>query len=272
MRRFDAASQTLDSVDFVHGVTRDGLFARLAPVLVDAKTVVDLGCGTGKSIRPLAKQFRGAKIIGVDLSARMLDRCRARRYWLTKTSFLQADARELPLPDGSVDVVFCNLMLPWVDDLPAVAREVARVLRKDGLFAFATLGPDTFRALRRAWAEVDRYFHVPAFADMHDVGDWLSQSGLRDPVLDVDHLTVNYQDSDKLLRELTAAGARNTLRHRYPGLMTPARFAAFCDHLTRDGDIAVEFEIVYGHCWGSGARPATGDVRIDPGTIPIRRR
>ncbi|NNC76628.1 MAG: methyltransferase domain-containing protein [Woeseiaceae bacterium] len=274
-RRFDKASATFDSADFVHAATRDGLFTRLAPMLVDAKTVVDLGCATGKSIKPLANHFRGAKIIGVDASAGMLERCRARRYWFAKTSFVQADAQALPFPDGSVDVVFSNLMLHWVDDLPAVAREVARVLRKDGLFLFATLGPDTFAALRNAWARVDSYPHVHGFADMHDVGDCLSRSGLRDPVLDVDHLTVTYRDIDKLLQELSAAGARNALRHRYPGLMTPSRLASFRNNLAKeadDGDIAVGFEIVYGHCWGSGARSADGNVRIDAGAIPVRRR
>ena len=138
-RRFDRAAATIDDADFLHALTRDGLIARLQPITVDAGTVVDLGCGTGAAIRPLAKRFRGARIIGVDRSQGMLDRCRKRRLWFTRASFVKADARELPFADHSVDVVYCNLLMPWIDDLAALAREVSRILRKDGLFS--TLGP-----------------------------------------------------------------------------------------------------------------------------------
>lgn len=275
MRRFDRASSTFDAADFVHKVSREGLFSRLSPMLVNAKTVLDLGCGTGAAIRPLARHFRGARIIGVDISEGMLARCRSRRYWFTKTAFLQADARALPFPDGSVDVVFSNLMLPWVDDLPSVAREVARVLREDGLFVFASLGPDSFAALRHAWSGIDEHPHVHAFLDMHDVGDAMSRGGLRDPVLDVDHLTVTYRDADTLFHELSAAGARNALQHRFHGLTTPARLSAFrrnLQNVASSGDIPVVFEFVYGHCWGSASPQGGGGIRVDANAIPIRRR
>jgi hypothetical protein len=38
-----------------------------------------------------------------------------------------------------------------------------------------------------------------------------------------------------------------------------------------EGQIALELELVYGHCWGSGARNAAGHVRIDANRIPLRR-
>ncbi len=43
-RRFDRAAANFDEFDFVHAVTRDGLFTRLEPMLIDASTIVDLGC------------------------------------------------------------------------------------------------------------------------------------------------------------------------------------------------------------------------------------
>lgn len=271
-RRFDRVAHSFDDADFLHALTRDGLFARLEPMTVDAGTVVDLGCGTGAAIRPLAKLFRGARVVGVDRSRGMLDRCRKRRLWLTKAEFVRADARDLPFDDHSIDVVFANLLLPWIDDLAPLAREVARVLRKDGLFAFSTLGPDTLGALRDAWAAIDDCVHVNRFVDMHDVGDSVARNGLRDPVLDVDRTTVTYENAAGLFHDLAASGARNALVQRQPALTGRQRFERLCRQLEIGGRLAVDVEIVYGHCWGSGALPSDGSVRIDAGNIPIRGR
>ncbi|MDX1517898.1 MAG: methyltransferase domain-containing protein [Woeseiaceae bacterium] len=271
-RRFDRAARTFDDADFLHALTRDGLIARLQPMTVEAGTVVDLGCGTGAAIRPLAKQFRGARIIGVDRSQGMLERCRSRRLWFTRSSFIKADARELPFADHSVDVVFSNLLMPWIDDLSPLAREVSRILRKDGLFAFSTLGPDTLGTLRDAWAAVDDAVHVHRFIDMHDVGDSMARGGLRDPVLDVDRTTVTYEDAGGLFRDLAATGARNALSHRRSGLTGRQHFERMRRRLEASGKFAVDVEIVYGHCWGSGVTAGDGTVRIDAGRIPIRQR
>lgn len=274
-RRFDKAAATFDSADFVHAATRDGLFARLEGITVDARTVVDLGCATGAATPRLGKRFRGARIIAVDFSQAMLDRCEARQRWFSKTSVVLADAAELPFDDCSVDVVFSNLLLPWIDDPASVASEVSRVLRKEGLFAFATLGPDSLLELRRAWQSVDDDPHVNAFLDMHDLGDALVRAGLRDPVLDVDRLTIRYDAPSRLLADLTACGARNALRHRRATLTGKRRFEALRNALgdtTSGSGLHVDLEIVYGHCWGSGQRPRSGETRIDAGAIPVRKR
>ena len=61
---------------------------------------------------------------------------------------------------------------------------------------------------------------------MHDLGDGLVNAGLRDPVLDVDRLEISYRDTNRLFADLTAAGARNSLTARPPGLTGRGRFAA----------------------------------------------
>jgi malonyl-CoA O-methyltransferase len=272
-RRFDAAAARFADHDFVHATTREGLFARLEPMLVDgASLVVDLGCAAGAATRPLAQRFRGARILGLDLSRHMLVQARSARGWFTKASFVQAEATALPLADQSVDVVFSNLLLPWIADPADVATEVARVLAKGGLFAFATLGPDSLLAIRRAWQRVDDEPHVAAFPDMHDLGDTLVRAGLADPVLDVDRLTVSYPDSRRLFDDLTAAGARNALAGRRRTLTGCGRFESMRRGLDRGGEpIRIELELVYGHCWGPGPRSPGGDVRIDAASIPLRR-
>ena len=272
-RRFDRAASAFDDTEFVHGVTRDGLLSRLRPMTTEAAVVIDLGAATGTSIPLLQKRFRRARVIAVDSSMGMLELVRRRRSMFSRRHAVQADARLLPFTDASIDVVFSNLMLPWLDRPDAVFAEVARVLRSDGLFAFSTLGPDTLLEVRQAWQAVDDGSHVNLFPDMHDIGDALVRAGLRDPVLDVDRLTISYRSSDALFRDLTAAGARNSLRQRQPGLTGRNRLRQFVDALFAAGDeCAVTLELVYGHCWGSGSRQRSGDIVIDAGEIPLRRR
>ena len=272
-QRLDSAASSFDAADFVHGVTRDGLLERLRPMTVDAAVVVDLGAATGSAVPLLRRRFRRARVIAVDSSAAMLQAAHSKRRPLSKQREVQADAGALPFADGSVDVFFSNLMLPWLDHPNAVFAEVARVLRRDGLFAFATLGPDSLIEIRNAWRTVDGSEHVRQFPDMHDVGDALVRVGLRDPVLDVDRLTVNYAGSDALFRDLSAVGARNSLRERSPGLMGRRRFRRFIDALFAEGTgCSITFELVYGHCWGSEVRRTGAEIAVDAGKISLRRQ
>ena len=270
-RRFERAAISFDGGDFVHAATRHGLLSRLAPLLVYAKTVVDLGAATGAANRSLAKRFKGAHIISIDLAHGMLGAARSKKPWLSKDSFAQADARALPLPNGCVDVIFSNMLLPWFDDPGPVFAEIARVLRKGGVFAFATLGPDSLQEIRRAWRQIDDGVHVNRFPDMHDLGDGLVNAGLRDPVLDVDRLSVSYTSCMQLFADLTAVGARNSLGQRSSGLTGRERFTAMTQVLDDGGGIVLDLELVYGHCWGSGPRNDPGNFKIDANQIPIRR-
>jgi malonyl-CoA O-methyltransferase len=277
-RRFDRAANTFGDADFAHGVTRDGLLARLQPVRIDAQTVLDLGAAIGSATALLQKRFGGAHIVSLDLSRNMLLQRKRRRRWFTRTSSVQADAARLPFADGSFDVVFANQLLPWVNDHAAVFAEVSRVLRKGGVLAFATLGPDSFRQLSHAWGQVDGHAHVdPAhvhrFPDMHDIGDALVRAGLADPVLDVDRLTVKYPDAGKLFRDLTLSGSRNSLAGRRRGLLGKRQFKALVAALsetTPGAGIEIELELVYGHCWSTGPRNEAGHFSIDATAIPRR--
>jgi malonyl-CoA O-methyltransferase len=272
-RRADAAATSFDDADFVHAHAREGLLQRLAPIVVEAAFVLDLGTATGSAGRLLSKRFRGARVVGVDLSRNMLREARAKRRRLGRQRLVQADAMRLPFASQSIDVVFANLLLPWVDDPAAVFAEVNRVLRRGGLFAFSTPGPDSLAELRQAGQRMDGVARENPFPDMHDLGDAVVRSGLVDPVLDVDRLAVTYRDAGALFADLTATGARGASQRR--GLAGRKSHAALLDALEtyRVGDV-LEFglELIFGHCWGSGHPVSAGEFHISPAQIPRRRR
>jgi len=97
------------------------------------KTVLEIGCGTGKYTRHLAEQC--ARYVALDRSAPLLAIARERCAGLEAITFLQAEAEAIPLPDASVDVVFSSWALDGI--VPVSAREQAiaeceRVLRDSG--------------------------------------------------------------------------------------------------------------------------------------------
>ena len=271
-RRFDRAATSFDSADFVHEVTRDGLIARLEPLLLEPMAILDLGSATGATGRLLRKRFKRAHIVSLDLSQRMLTQAKGHTSWLSRASFVQGDASRLPFASASFDIVVANQLLPWAPDPQPVFEEVARVLKDGGVFAFATLGPDSLQEIGRAWAGVDSGVHINRFADMHDIGDGLVRAGLRDPVIDVDRLVVAYENTSRLFDDLTHAGARNALARRARGLAGRGRFAAMTAALANDqGKITLDLELVYGHCWGAGPKNDPDNYRIDANRIPRRR-
>ena len=227
--------------------------------------------------RALRDRFRKARVIGLDASPRMLEEARRRASWLRRFDVVCADAARLPLPDASVDLVFANLVLPWIADPDGLFAEVHRVLKPRGHLTFSTLGPDTLVELRECWALVDDGPHVHSFADMHDVGDALVRAGFTGPVLESDRVTVTYGDVQSLYRDLRGSGGGNRLVGRRAALTGRGRFAAVAAHYetrrSAEGRLPATCEIVYGHAWRpDGDGPARGPRETVVPLAAIRRR
>jgi SAM-dependent methyltransferase len=99
---------------------------------VQDKLVVDLGCGVGEEVVPL--RYRGAHVIGIDISPHLIAiaRERLRKYGIDAELRI-ASAYETRLADESVDVVFCMSVLHHLQ-LERVNNEIRRILKPDGLF------------------------------------------------------------------------------------------------------------------------------------------
>lgn len=174
-------------------------FRRSEPALI-----LDLGCATGDSGRILARQFPDARVCALDFSPAMLARLNpGGDGGLTG---LCADMHALPLAPDSVDLVFSNLALSWGRDVQAIFTGLRRIMKPGAILVFTCFGPDTLHELKTAWRETGGHPPIPAFPDMHDVGDELVRAGFREPVMDADRLTLEYPDLPALLAELEATG------------------------------------------------------------------
>jgi SAM-dependent methyltransferase len=102
--------------------------------------VADVGCGNGFDLRQLVPQGRCRHAIGLDLSAGMLRSLEDLRQH-GGLSLVQADAQQLPLPGGSVDVAMAMHMLYHVPDIPAAIGELRRITRPSGTVLASTNSP-----------------------------------------------------------------------------------------------------------------------------------
>lgn len=242
------------------------MLERLDYVKLAPKQILDLGCSRGGSFDPLSSRYPEARIIGVDLSLPMLQAVEmAKPAWSRwfglgkpRPDRLVGNALKLPLKSRSTAIVWSNLLLHWLDHpLPALA-EAHRVLEVGGLLMFSTLGPDTLKELRTAFA--DGYAHTQRFTDMHDLGDMLIDSGFSDPVMDMEVITLTYDDMDALFAELRAAGSSCAMKARRHSLTGRGRLAAVrqaYEALRQDGKLPATFEVIYGHAWKPEARQTT---------------
>ncbi len=104
------------------------------------RDVLELGCGAAQWSIALAR--RGARVIGLDLSERQLDHAAAAIEAAgVDVALIQGDAERVPLPDESMDVVFCDHGAMVFADPMVTVPEVARLLRDGGLLAFSMHTP-----------------------------------------------------------------------------------------------------------------------------------
>lgn len=272
-------ARLLESLDYLD----DPALARAPP-----RRVLDLGCGTGRASRAMQARWPKADVVSLDLALPMLREGRAAARpggWLTNPFARRplpvcADARALPLADASVDVLFSNLCLQWVEDLDAVLAGFRRVLKPHGLLLFSTFGPATLWELREAFAQADDVPHVSPFADIAGVGDALVRAGFHQPVLDREDERTHYPDLPALMRELRAIGATNALASRRHTLTGRTRFrvAAEAYEAQREAHgLPASWEILSAMAWapeaGTPIREGGVDVTAVPlSRIPIRRR
>jgi malonyl-CoA O-methyltransferase len=253
-RRFERAARTYDESSRLESEVAARMRERLDYVKLAPRRILD--AGSGPPDRALGKRYPRAEVIALDFSLAML-RSGKRGFFSRNPGRICADLARLPIAQGAVDLVWCNMALHWLSDPAPAFAEFARVLAPEGLLMFSTLGPDTLKELRAA-AGAER---VHAFIDMHDLGDALVGAGFSAPVMDMEMIRIEYRERD-LLADLRASGQTSARADRARGLAG----RRFGERLRARLPRSATFEVVYGHAWKG--RPANQE----PKTVRVFKR
>lgn len=156
-------------------------------------SVLDIGCGTGRSTRDAGRAAPSGSALGVDLSSRMLEyaRAQARAEGLTNIEFIQADAQVHPFRPGAFDVAISSFGAMFFADPIAAFTNVAGGLRPGGrlaLLAWQALGRNEWLTAIRSALDAGRSLPEPpsgvpgpfGLADPASVRDILGSAGLVD--------------------------------------------------------------------------------------------
>ena len=100
---------------------------------IEAKNVLDIGCGPGNSTNALAERFPGAEVTGVDSSDDMLASARKKYPELTFKKCTVPDG--LDMEDESLDLIFSNACLHWIPDHKNLFPKLINKLNNGGILA-----------------------------------------------------------------------------------------------------------------------------------------
>lgn len=261
---FERAATGYDRAAILQREVCDRMLSRLNYIKYMPDVVLDAGSGTGYGTRKLLMRYPAARMLAVDIAQAMHLQARPPVSWWrqlsarkNQTSYVAGDIEQMPFKDSCTGLVWSNLTLQWCNDIKQTFSEVHRVLQTGGLFMFSTFGPDTLKELRHAFGEVDRYSHVNRFVDMHDVGDILVHCGFATPVMDMEYITLTYDDPISVMRDLKAIGAHNATGGRRRGLSGKTSWQAVLNRyeaLRNGGKLPATFEVIYGHAWKPESR------------------
>jgi ubiquinone/menaquinone biosynthesis C-methylase UbiE len=128
------------------------IFGTWAPVVVDfapcnaGETILDLACGTGAVTRVAAQRVGiTGKVVALDVNGAMLTMARTsisntKDLSTGRLEWHEGDARTMPFPDKSFDVIYCAFGLQLFSDRTASLREMHRVLKARGRMALSVWG------------------------------------------------------------------------------------------------------------------------------------
>lgn len=136
------------------------------------RTILDIGCGTGRLLLAARERWPGSRLLGVDPAEGMIEQARKQ---VPEAEYTVGQAEALPAADGSVDLVLSTTSFGHWADQAAGLREVARVLRPGGTCLIAEHAPPNF-AIKLLLLILNRLPNVRSAGEMTEL---VQSAGLR---------------------------------------------------------------------------------------------
>ncbi len=255
-----------DAAPWLHAEVARRMAERLDFIKLKPTDYLDWAPGLGDSQAALAAAYPAACAWWLEPTPALRERAAARLHQPWWKKMLGGARPQLAQGGEAVQMLWANMALHAAPDKPELLKTWHQLLAVDGFLMFSCLGPDSFVELVRLYEAEGWGRPLPAWVDMHDLGDMMVEAGFADPVMDQERLRLTWADPAKLLADLHALGG-NVAPGRFPGLRTPRwrdRLLAALDGMRGpDGLIALTVELVYGHAFKPVPRPRmSGETRV----------
>ena len=138
-----------------YGRRRQAVLDAIAPEIAQARDVLDVGCGNGAFLTKFAEVASIRSLTGVDLTLDMLQTARNRVG--AKCRFARANVANIPFKAESFDFILASHVLQFFTDAEGVVSEIARCLRRGGLFVATGQRDDSVRQMLGAVVGPERW-------------------------------------------------------------------------------------------------------------------
>jgi malonyl-CoA O-methyltransferase len=156
-----------------------------------------------------------------------------------------------------MNVVCSNLELHLESCPDQLVEKWQKILKPESLLMFSYLGPDTGRELRAYLGQGNQSL-LKHSLDMHDIGDALIRAKFAEPVMDMEYITLEYEEKDLLIKDAISLSLLQSCDLEKLDLMSQP--------------LKLTLEIVYGHAWMSSlSKNRQGEAIIRPDEI-IRKQ
>jgi malonyl-CoA O-methyltransferase len=133
------------------------------------KSILEIGCGTGKNTSLLAEISE--HVLALDFSAGMIEKAKSKVNQSNVTFKLADITQAWPCDDRAFDLISCNLVLEHIEDVSFIFSEAARVLRNSGRMFVCELHPlRQYQGTRARFERAENTQHIDAF--VHHVTDF----------------------------------------------------------------------------------------------------
>ncbi len=208
---FSRRAERYDARAIAQAAARERVAALVALHAAGARSILDVGAGTGALGASLAARDPGLRLALADLAPGM---CATARAALPAAAVVTADAEALPFPDGRFDAVVSSSAFQWLTRLEPALAEARRVLAPGGTLVLALFAERTLRELREAWLQVAGpagAARMHRFFRRDEVAAAIGAAGLATVALDEDEIVERHPDARAVLRAIRAVGAGNAV-------------------------------------------------------------
>ena len=209
--------------------------------------ILDVGMGTGWLTNRLSLFFPEAKVVGLDFADGMLEHAKKKEG---SFAIVQANARSLPFPENTFDIIVSNLAYQWVEDLEQAFRSSYGTLKSGGKFYVTMFGQNTlkemFVALERSLDAPGQALPMKRLADRSQIEQALKEAGFPNVEISCESIKVHFEDLLALMKWLKKIGANISERNVFVGKDLLARANDYYkDHFKDSWGVYASFEIIW---------------------------